>query len=111
MAAKSGDQHHGRVRTASDKAKLLGLVKSGMDTSTALRTIKRADRTFRDWLVDPKFAADLEDALAEGKELLASASRVSGGVDYQTFSEEFLNLKVFPHHQSWIDVLEGREPS
>ena len=111
MAARSGDQHHTRVRTAQDKAKLLDLVKSGMDTQVALRTIKKADRTFRDWLADSKFAADLEDAVAEGKALLVSASRVEGGIDYQTFSEEFLGLRVFPHHQSWIDVLEGREPS
>jgi hypothetical protein len=111
MAARSGDQHHTRVRTAQDKAKFLDLVKSGMDTQVALRTVKKADRTFRDWLADSRFAADLELAVAEGKALLVSASRVEGGIDYQTLSEEFLGLKVFPHHLSWIDVLEGRKPS
>jgi hypothetical protein len=51
-------------------------------------------------------------ARAFGQDVLSSSlSDGKFGIDFSTFSQEFLDSKVFPHHQSWIDVLEGREPS
>ena len=54
----------------------------------------------------------LEAAKAEGEKVL---SIVSGDakfkIGFEEFSKDFLESPIFPHHKSWIDILEGKEPS
>lgn len=112
MAAHGGDQHHTRKRLVEEQTKFLSLVRTGVDTESAFATIGRKKEVLKKWLADPKFAAALEEARTFGEATLeASISEGKYNIDFATFSKEFLNSEVFPHHQSWIDVLEGREPS
>ena len=111
MAAKGGSEHHFTVRLREDKAKVLGHVRNGIELRQAVRLVGRKEQVLRSWLRDPQFASDLESAAAEGREaldLILGSRR--DGVDFATFSKEFLNSQVFHHHQIWVDVLEGRIP-
>lgn len=112
MSAKSGDLHHNKVRLRQEQDKVLALVRQGVDLDSAFATVGRRKDVLKRWLSDSRFASDLEVARAFGQDAL-SASLADGKytIDFATFSSEFLGSKVFPHHQSWIDVLEGREPS
>ena len=112
MAAKSGGEHHNVVRLREDKAKLLKLVAGGLEVKAAIGLIGRRPVVLKTWMSDAKFAADLESATVQGvstMEFSRGASKDS--IDFAEFSQKFLNSEVFPHHQSWIDVLERREPS
>ena len=100
-------------KTVEAKAKLLALVAQGMGAPRAMVQIGYKEDTLRIWISrDKKFARDLEDAKADAK----NNSTISLGVakdeiSFSQFSEVFLNQQVFPHHQDWIDLLEGYEPS
>lgn len=111
MGAKGGDLHHTRLKLAEDKAVVLAKVRTGLSVEAALTLVGRKLPTLRVWLQDGRFADDLELARAEGERALQIVSADKRGIDFATFSKEFLGLEVFPHQQSWIDVLEGREPS
>lgn len=111
MSAKAGSQHHMVQRLAEDKAKVLGLVAAGMDVRVAIGSIGRKPEVLKKWLTDQRFAKDLEAARSEGESLIReTVGDNKFGIDFATFSKEFLGMQVFDHHQSWIDVLEGREP-
>ncbi len=61
---------------------------------------------------DSKFASDLAQAKEDSKERSLTALGISRDeIKFPEFSEMFLDQKVFPHHQDWIDLLEGQEPS
>lgn len=113
MGAKGGAEHHNAVRLKSDQQAVLGHVRRGLDVKSAIGLVGRRPEVLKKWLSSGSFAADLELAKADGERSMESA--LPGGdrfqIDYATFSKEFLNSTVFAHHQSWIDVLEGREPS
>ena len=113
MGAKAGAEHHNVVRLREDKAKVLELVRSGIESRNAVTMIGRKPEVLKQWLArDAKFGEALEAARAEGERTLEVA--IGGdrhAIDYATFSKEFLNAEVFPHHQAWVDVLEGRKPS
>jgi hypothetical protein len=100
-------------KMAGAKAKLLALVAEGMGAPRAMVQLGYKEDTLRIWISrDKKFARDLEDAKADAK----NKSTISLGVakdeiSFAQFSDVFLNQKVFPHHQDWIDLLEGYEPS
>ena len=111
MGAKSGGEHHNAVKLREDKQAVLGHVRRGLDTKTAVQLVGKRPDVLKAWMKDARFAADLEQARADGEQAMEAA--LPGGdrskIDYETFSTEFLNSKVFPHHQAWIDVLEGRD--
>jgi hypothetical protein len=69
--------------------------------------------TVRIWMMrDKQFAADLAEAKENAKERSLKALGVAReDITFPQFSEMFLDQRVFPHHQDWIDLLEGREPS
>jgi hypothetical protein len=69
--------------------------------------------TIRQWMVrDPLFAAALEEAKEEGSKQSFDALGVEKeSIPFAEFSKMFFDQTVFPHHQNWIDLLEGREPS
>jgi hypothetical protein len=113
MSAKGGDLHHTRIKLANDQASVLKMVSEGIPLEMAIVQVGRKKEVLRNWLKDPKFSSRLEEATSIGANTVAASMMVSEDkkIDYATFSQEFLNMKVFPHHQSWIDVLEGKEPS
>jgi len=113
MVALSGEQHHFAVRLREDKAKVLSLVSQGIDPKKALAMCGRKPELLRNWLSkDLDFANSLEDAAAEGRKSLEQAlGQDKFEIDFATFAQEFMNSRVFPHHQAWVDVLEGRELS
>ena len=112
MAAKGGKEHHNVVALREAKAKVLDFVRQGLDIPDALARAERKPDVMKDWRKDPAFMRELEKARTEGEKTL---SIVSGDakfkIGFEEFSREFLDSPIFPHHRSWIDVLEGREPS
>ena len=105
--------NHNRINLVEDKIKFLELVKLGWDPSEAMVKIGRKSDTLRQWIFrDKAFAADFESARQVAGQL--DVDRLGGdkfNIDFSTFSQEYLESKVFPHHQSWVDVVENREPS
>ena len=114
MTFQKGNTNNPNVEKANAaKAKVIALVAEGMSVQRAMGQVGYKPDTARIWILrDKKFAEALEDAKADAK----NNSTKSLGVDkleigFPQFSEVFLGQKVFPHHQDWIDMLEGREPS
>lgn len=111
MSFKKGGEHWKAKATLEAKASVIDQVRSGIDPSVAATIAGVNPKQFRDWLYrDKKFAADLEGAQSEGQ-VVMQATLGGGRMSFAEWSEIFLESKVFPHHQSWVDVLEGREPS
>ena len=112
MAAGKGAEHHNVKALKEAKAKVLDFVRQGLDLQDAILRAERKPDVMKVWKQDAKFMADLDKARAEGEKTL---SIVSGDAKYkisfEEFSKEFLDSPIFEHHRSWIDVLEGREPS
>ena len=112
MAAKGGKEHHNVVALREAKAKVLEFVKQGLDLQDAISRADRKPDVMKDWRKDDQFMRALDKARSEGEKTL---SIVTGDakfkIGFEEFSKEFLDSPIFPHHRSWIDVLEGREPS
>ena len=100
-------------KMAEAKAKVIALVAEGMGAPRAMVQVGYKEDTLRIWISrDKKFARELEDAKADAKNKSTIALGVpKDEISFPQFSEIFLGSKVFPHHQDWIDLLEGREPS
>jgi hypothetical protein len=113
LVAKKGNLNHNRINLVQDKMKFLELVKLGWDSGEAMVKIGRKPDTLRQWIFrDKKFAADFESARNEAAD--KDVARLGGdkyAIDFKTFSEEYLESQVFDHHQSWVDIVEGKEPS
>ena len=112
MVAKGGKEHHNVIALREAKTKVLEFIKQGLDLPDSLARAERKPDVMKDWRKDPAFMKALESARAEGEKTL---SIVSGDakfkIGFEEFSREFLDSPIFPHHQSWVDILEGREPS
>jgi hypothetical protein len=78
-----------------------------------MRQVGLKPDTVRIWLVrDKNFATKLEDAQEEAKSnSIKSLGIAKDEIKFAQFSEMFLGSKIFPHHQDWVDLLEGNEPS
>lgn len=98
---------------AEAKAKVLALVAEGHSPHKAMELCGKKPDTVRIWMLrDKKFAADLAEAKEDAKNKSVKALGIAKDeISFPQFSEIFLDQKVFPHHQDWIDLLEGREPS
>jgi len=108
-----GETHFKVKALAEAKEKVLSLVEAGATTHQAMTAVNKKPDTIRQWLLRD---SDFAKALAEAKERGESTSLASIGKDKQDlnfseFSKIFLGQTVFPHHQDWVDLLEGREPS
>jgi hypothetical protein len=99
--------------SAEAKLKVLALVAEGHSVPNAMRQVGMKPDTVRIWLVrDKDFAAKLEQAQQDAKSnSIKSLGIAKDEIQFAQFSEMFLGSKIFPHHQDWIDLLEGREPS
>ena len=110
---KSGDDHHLAKGVAQAKKDVLDKVRVGVSPQAAMIAIGKKPDTIRQWMVrDPLFAAALEEAKEEGNKQSFDALGVQKeSIPFAEFSKMFFDQTVFPHHQNWIDLLEGREPS
>lgn len=112
MAAGKGAEHHNVRALREAKAKVLEYVKQGLTLDDAIARADRKPDVMKVWRQDAAFMKQLEKAREEGERTL---SIVTGDAKYkisfEDFSREFLESPIFDHHRSWIDVLEGREPS
>ena len=112
MAAGKGAEHHNVKALREAKAKVLEFIRQGLDLQDAIARADRKPDVMKDWRKDEQFMKALEKAREEGEKTL---SIVTGDAKYkigfEEFSREFLDSPIFPHHRSWIDLLEGREPS
>lgn len=112
MAAKGGAEHHNVSKLKEAKAKVLEYVKQGLTLPDALARAERKQDVMKLWRKDSTFMKALESARSEGERTL---SIVTGDakfkIGFEQFSQEFLDSPIFPHHRSWIDVLEARTPS
>ena len=112
MGAISGDEHYSVKAAKEAKAKVLEFLRQGLPLQEAILRADRQPDVLKDWKKDAKWWKEVERAKEEGERAL---SIVSGDAKYKIgfaeFSREFLDSPIFPHHQSWIDVLEGKEPS
>jgi len=89
------------------------MVAKGATTHQAMVAVGRKPDTIRQWILrDPDFAEALEGAKERGEATsLESLGKPKNELTFAEFSKAFLNQTVFPHHQDWVDLLEGREPN
>lgn len=111
MAAKSGALHHTVVKQTEDQSKFLSSVALGVSEHAALALVNRKPASLRTWMRDSKFILKLEKAREDAIRLMGETLADGKDLDFKTFSKEFLGSQIFPHHQSWIDILNGEEPS
>ena len=113
MTFEKGSENPKRARANEDKQKVLDLVAEGMSLPNAMTKMGKKPDTARIWIMrDPDFARRLEQAKEEAKTNSIKALGIpKEEIQFAQFSEMFLGSKVFPHHQDWIDLLEGRDPS
>jgi len=113
MTFKPGDSHHLVKGVAEAKAKVLESVRAGMTTQAAMVAAGKKPDTVRQWMYrDPIFAASLEEARLDGEKSSFDALGLKKeSIPFKDFSKLFLDQTVFPHHQDWVDLLEGNPPS
>ena len=117
MATKGGFQkggeHFAAKGVAVAKEQVLESVRAGMSLQAAMVKAGKKPDTARIWMMrDPAFARSLEEARDDAeKKSFTSLGVEKESIPFKDFSKLFLDQTVFPHHQDWIDLLEGNEPS
>jgi len=113
MTFKAGKEHFGVLAVVDAKAKMLAYVATGTTVQAAMAAVGKKPDTVRIWCMrDEKFAAALAQAKEEGtKQSFDALGLKRESIAFADFSKMFLEQTVFPHHQDWVDLLEGREPS
>jgi len=108
-----GKDHHLVKGLAQAKADVLEKVAQGVSVQAAMVAAGKKPDTIRQWMNrDPEFARKLEEARGEGEKKTFTAMGVEKeSIPFADFSKMFFDQTVFPHHQDWVDLLEGREPS
>lgn len=108
-----GEDHFKVKALAEAKAKVITLVEGGATTHQAMSMIGRKPDTIRQWMLrDSEFAAALAEAKQRGESVgLQQLGKDKSELSFAEFSKVFLGQQVFPHHQDWVDLLEGREPT
>lgn len=113
MTFQKGEAHHRVKALAESKAKVLELVEQGATPHQAMVAAGKKPDTIRQWMLrDSEFAKALAEAKERGESTSLEALGVSKQeIPFSQFSKLFLEQEVFPHHQDWIDLLEGKDPS
>ena len=89
---------------------VLELLAQGATVIDAMRAVGRNDVTFRQWsMADPDFKDKADKARLSGKGIKTDLANLKD-ISFEDFSEQFLETKLFDHHKSWIDLIEGKEP-
>jgi len=110
---KSGAEHHASKGVARAKEDVLIRVAAGVTVQAAMAAAGKKPDTIRQWIVrDPDFARKLEESKASGqKQSFKELGIEKESIPFKDFSKLFLDQLVFPHHQDWVDLLEGNQPS
>ena len=112
MAAGKGKEHHNVIALKEAKAKVLEFVSQGLSLEDAIARSDRKPDVMKTWRQDEQFMKSLEKARLSGEKVLSiTTGDAKYKIGFEQFSAEFLDSPIFPHHRSWIDILEGREPS
>jgi hypothetical protein len=89
---------------------VLELLSQGSTVVDAMKAVGRNDVTFRQWsMANPDFKDKADKARLAGKGVKADLSNLKD-ISFEEFSEQFLDTKLFDHHKTWIDLVEGKEP-
>jgi hypothetical protein len=89
---------------------VIELLAQGATVIDAMKAVGRNDVTFRQWsMADPEFKDKADKARLAGKGIKADLANLKD-ISFEEFSEQFLETKLFDHHKTWIDLIEGREP-
>ena len=89
---------------------VLELLAQGATVVDAMKAVGRNDVTFRQWsMADPDFKDKADKARLSGKGIKTDLANLKD-ISFEDFSEQFLETKLFDHHKSWIDLVEGKEP-
>ena len=89
---------------------VLELLAQGATVVDAMKAVGRNDVTFRQWsMADPDFKDKADKARLSGKGIKTNLANLKD-ISFEDFSEQFLETKLFDHHKSWIDLVEGKEP-
>jgi hypothetical protein len=89
---------------------VLELLAQGATVVDAMKAVGRNDVTFRQWsMANPDFKDKADKARLSGKGIKTDLANLKD-ISFEDFSEQFLETKLFDHHKSWIDLVEGKEP-
>ena len=89
---------------------VIELLAQGATVIDAMKAVGRNDVTFRQWsMADPEFKDKADKARLAGKGIKADLANLKD-ISFEEFSEQFLETKLFNHHKTWIDLIEGKEP-
>ena len=89
---------------------VLELLAQGATVIDAMKAVGRNDVTFRQWsMADPEFKDKADKARLSGKGIKTDLANLKD-ISFEDFSEQFLDTKLFDHHKSWVDLVEGKEP-
>ncbi len=107
MGRKPGVQNIPKDVAQKQVLELLG---QGSTVVDAMKAVGRNDVTFRQWsMSDPEFKDKADKARLAGKGVKADLSNLKD-ISFEEFSEQFLETKLFDHHKTWVDLVEGKEP-
>ena len=110
---QKGKDHHLVKNLKAVQDAVLERIKSGYTIQAAVASENKKADTIRQWMRrDPDFAKALEEAKEEGtKQSFDALGLKKESIEFSDFSQMFLGQTVFPHHQDWVDLLEGYEPT
>jgi hypothetical protein len=113
MAAKAGLSHHLKEESAKKKKNFLTAIANGMSVNAAAEVAGVKPETTRYWMKsDDAFRLALDDARIQRDNVRAGANEASKfHISFEEFSEQYLDMKVFPHQQNFISLLEKGEPA
>jgi len=113
MTFEKGATNPKTMKANAEKQQVLDMVSEGMSLPNAMAKVGKKPDTARIWIMrDTDFARRLEQAKLDAKSNSLKALGIpKEEITFAQFSELYLGSKVFPHHQDWIDLIEGRDPS
>ena len=113
MTFIKGPENQKTQKANAEKQQVLDLISEGMPPANAMAKVGKKPDTLRIWISrDADFARRLEQAKIDAKSNSIKALGIDKeDISFAQFSEMYLGSRVFPHHQDWIDLIEGRDPS
>jgi len=112
MAAKAGLSHHLKAESGKKKEDYLKGIASGMTNDAASKLAGIKPDTVKYWIKSDKhFREQMDNARTDRDNVRAKSKDADkNSIDFKTFSEEYLEMKVFPHQDNFISLLEKGEP-
>ena len=112
MAAKAGLSHHLKAESAKKKEDYLKGIASGMTNDAASKLAGIKPDTVKYWIKSDKaFREQLDNARTDRDNVRAKSKDADKNkIGFEEFSEEYLEMKVFPHQRNFISLLEKGEP-